>query len=283
MKRIAVLITVFNRKDKTLACLERLYATQKVEGFNFDVWLTNDGCTDGTPEAVKKRFPKVNIINGNGNLYWNRGMYTAWQAAAKAYDYDYYLWLNDDTYIKANALKVLIQSSARCKDKSVIIGSTCAIGNKDTITYGGRISKKGILTPNGKLQECELINGNIVLIPRYVFNIVGYNDPYFHHAIGDNDYGYRVIEAGLKNFVAPYVLGECDEHGQAETWCDETKPLSVRWKALRKPNGIQPEQFFVYEKRHHGLPIAIFHYFTTHLHAIFPRLWNLKNIASCKK
>jgi len=276
MKHIAILLTVFNRKDKTLACLERLYATQEVEGISFDVWLTNDGCTDGTPEAVKKRFPKVNIINGNGNLYWNRGMYTAWQAAAKARDYDFYLWLNDDTYIKANALKVLMQSSARCEDKSVIIGSTCAIGNKDTITYGGRVPKKGILIPNGKLQECELINGNIVLIPRHVFNIVGYNDPYFHHAIGDNDYGYRVIEAGLKNFVAPSVLGECDEHEQPGTWCDPAVPLSVRWKAMRKPNGIEPEQFFVYERRHHGLPTAAFHYLTTHLHALLPRLWNLK-------
>ena len=59
---------------------------------------------------------------------------------------------------------------------------------------------KGLLTPNGRLQPCELINGNIVLIPRYVYQQVGTNDPYFQHAIGDNDYGYRVIEAGLKKY-----------------------------------------------------------------------------------
>lgn len=43
--------------------------------------------------------------------------------------------------------------------------------------------------------------------------------------------------------VAPEILGECDLHEQPDTWRDSSKPLRVRWKALRKPTGIQPEQF----------------------------------------
>ena len=46
-------------------------------------------------EAVGKMFPQVHIIKGDGNLFWNRGMYMAWQAAIKEKDYDFYLWLND--------------------------------------------------------------------------------------------------------------------------------------------------------------------------------------------
>lgn len=88
LRKIAVLLTVFNRKDKTLECLKRLYAQLPLDGYQVDVYLTNDGCTDGTPEAVKKQFPDVNIINGSGNLFWNRGMYTAWHEAAKK-DYDF--------------------------------------------------------------------------------------------------------------------------------------------------------------------------------------------------
>ena len=32
MKHIAVLLTVFNRKDKTLCCLERLYGQLSIDG-----------------------------------------------------------------------------------------------------------------------------------------------------------------------------------------------------------------------------------------------------------
>lgn len=184
--------------------------------------------------------------------------------------------VNDDTYLKPTAIKQLLLSSNECLNKSVIIGSTSAIGNDKEITYGGRTKTKGLLIPNGRLQPCELINGNIVLIPRYVYQQVGTNDPYFQHAIGDNDYGYRVIEAGLKNMVAPEILGECDLHEQPDTWRDSSKPFRVRWKALRKPTGIQPEQFFIYEYRHYGLFIAIFHYITTNLHAICPWIWKIK-------
>ena len=78
MKSIAVLLTVFNRKDKTLQSLERLYKLLPLDDIQVDVYLTDDGCTDGTPEALTEYFPQVNIIHAKGHLFWNRGMWTAW-------------------------------------------------------------------------------------------------------------------------------------------------------------------------------------------------------------
>ena len=69
--RIAAIITCHNRKEKTLVCLKSLF--QIIQ--NIDVFLTDDGSTDGTSEAVKKIYPQVNIIQGDGNLFWSRGMY----------------------------------------------------------------------------------------------------------------------------------------------------------------------------------------------------------------
>jgi len=62
-----------------------------------------------------------------------------------------------------------------------------------------------LIVPNGQLYKSGLINGNIVLIPKQVYEKVGMKDPVFQHAIGDSDYGYRVIEAGLKNYVASVI------------------------------------------------------------------------------
>ena len=86
---IAILITVYNRKDKTLECLQRLYNQSNLDNIKIEIYLTEDNCTDGTPEAVHQQFPQVHIIHGNGNLFWNRGMYTAWEKAAKE-DFDFY-------------------------------------------------------------------------------------------------------------------------------------------------------------------------------------------------
>ena len=61
MKSIAVLLTVFNRKEKTLQCLGNLYKQLPIQGYSVDIYLTNDGCTDSTPEAIAQKFPEVNI------------------------------------------------------------------------------------------------------------------------------------------------------------------------------------------------------------------------------
>ena len=96
---IAVLITCHNREEKTLNCLTQIFSQLYDKNkFSVTVYLTDDGCTDNTVPEVKKRFPQVHIITGDGTLFWNRGMYVAWKAAEK-YDYDFYLWLNDDTFI----------------------------------------------------------------------------------------------------------------------------------------------------------------------------------------
>lgn len=83
IQTLAVLLTVHNRKTKTLKCLQQLYTQIPIKGYQVDVYLTDDGCTDGTPEAISQEFPQVHIIHGDGKLFWNRGMYTAWQEAAK--------------------------------------------------------------------------------------------------------------------------------------------------------------------------------------------------------
>lgn len=92
---IAILITCHNRKNKTLKCLKHL----SEQAIKLDIYLVDDGCTDGTSDAVKKEFPDVIIIQGDGELFWNRGMVKAWETASSRYDYDYYIWMNDDTYV----------------------------------------------------------------------------------------------------------------------------------------------------------------------------------------
>ena len=87
MIKIAVLLTVFNRKEKTINSLNELYNSFKLfnleNKYAIDVYLTDDGCTDGTSAEVQKNFPQVIILKSKGDLFWNRGMINSWKEAAK--------------------------------------------------------------------------------------------------------------------------------------------------------------------------------------------------------
>ena len=107
-KAISILITVHNRKQKTLRCLKDLYNQNVPSGYEIDIYLIDDGCTDGTPEAVAENFPQVNIIHADGNLFWNRGMHLAWKIAVDTKNYDAYIWLNDDTFIYKQSLNNML-------------------------------------------------------------------------------------------------------------------------------------------------------------------------------
>lgn len=272
MQTIAVLMTVHNRKKETINCLKYLYAQLPVNGFETDIYMTDDGCTDGTAEAIQEKFPAVCIIQGDGTLYWNQGMYKAWLKARTTKDYDFYLWLNDDTTLNPEAINTLLACSYLYQNRSIIVGTTSTTNNKLIVTYGGRM-KNRLIIPNSLPQKCDLFNGNIVLIPRHVFNLIGMNDSQFKHALGDFDYGLRAKKKGITSIIAPGILGKCDLHNSLPAWCNPRKTLKQRWKAFRTPLGHNPEEFFVYEYRHHGILSACIHYFTNHLRVIFPKLW----------
>lgn len=270
MRRIAIILTVHNRKHSTLQCLTKLFSQAIPSDCDLCVYMTDDGCTDGTPEAVKELFPQVHIIKGDGNLFWTRGMWTAWNEAAKE-DFDYYLWLNDDTMLHDNAITEIINESLEAFDKAVITGATCSIltGN---CTYGLYYKGK-LLEPNGLFQSGDGMNGNFVLVPKYVFDILGNLDPYYPHAGGDTDYGLRAIENGIPVCLSKKYIGTCEKHPSLEKWCDPQTPFSIRWKSLNKPKGMPLRVMFYHDKKHKNIVTACFHVITTALHCCFPNLW----------
>ena len=281
-KHLAVLLTVFNRRDLTVKCLQRLYEQKIPENVKMEVYLTDDGSTDGTKKAVLDNFPQVHVIDGDGSLFWNRGMWTAWDVAAKVKNYDYYLWLNDDTILYENAITDLVTSSSCYNDQSIIVGA-CKATCLDKMTYGGQTKNRKLVVPNNMLdREVYYFNGNIVLIPLYVYNKIGNLNFKFRHSRGDIDYGYRAAKEGIKCYQYHRFLGECDLHERPAVWCDPKVSFIKRCRAFYKPTGISPSELFYSERRQKGLHIAVFHLFTIHMRLIFPWIWIVLNKESRK-
>lgn len=273
-KYIAVLLTVYNRREKTKACLQALFSEELDSEVRIKVFLTNDGCTDGTPEMVKTLFSQVHIVETDVTLFWNRGMRKAWEAAVNMnIGFDYFMWLNDDTELAVGAIGTLIATANSQGNAHIIVGTTVAMNNSQEITYGGRTYCGKLIHPVDIALPCAYFNGNVVLIPHYAFEKVGFNDSIFWHALGDYDYGRRAQKLGIKSFVAPGILAKCDAHADAAIWCNPKFPLAKRLKYFRTPLGQNPEEFFIYDKRHNGIISALVHYFTIHLRVFFPFLW----------
>ena len=275
LKKIAVLLTCYNRKSNTVDCLTSLYNCFLPEGFSFEVYLVDDGSTDGTAKAINALFPAVKIIQGNGNLFWNRGMRWAWEAARNANNYDGYLWLNDDTYLFESALNTMLTAIKETECRSIIVGTTIATKEK-SITYGGFIFPDKLLAPNTTLQECDFFNGNCVFVPETVYAEVGNLDGIFHHALGDIDYGLRASKKGIKSYIVNDTVGYCEAHEANPICFNAAYNLVKRFKHLYSPLGNNPLTFCIFDNRHFGFFSAVKHFFTIHLRVLFPFLWNQK-------
>ena len=244
--RIAAILTCFNRKQKTLACLESIFFNAP----DIDVFLTNDGCTDGTPDEVRKRFPAVHIIEGTGDLFWARGMNAAWNEAIK-YDYDYYLWLNDDIELYTFFLKELLECEQSGNFKCIISG---LIENKEKteILYGGTDNNKKLIQPASVPQEITNMNGNVVLIPQSVIDKIGTMDTVYWHDLGDVDYGLTAKENGIKVLSTriPIAAGYRNDFCRIRKWGVSVKQ---RFRILHSPLGSIPSINFHFRKKHFGV------------------------------
>ena len=262
MNRIVALITCHNRKAKTLACLDALFQNPLHEGYLLDVFLVDDGSTDGTEQAVRERYPQVNIIKGDGNLYWNGGMRVAF-AAAMEKGFDYYLWLNDDTLLYPTAINSLIATSGELHakhGKSVIVVGSTQDANDGRLTYGGVIRPNKwkalyfkLVTPKDVPIECETMNGNCVLIPSAIAKEVGNLAKEFAHAMGDQDYGLRARYAGFCVWVMAGFAGTCSRNTVAGSFNDASLPVAVRLRKMMQPKGLPRASWRVFTQRHAGV------------------------------
>lgn len=263
--RLSVILACHNRKPKTLACLQAVIDQIGQLGSRISacrIVLVDDGSTDGTAEAVRLSFPQVQIVVADGSLFWCRSMHLA-QTYAFGPDVDFLLWLNDDTDLDSDALVRVFNSYDSLLEKTgkpvALVGSLRdPVSNR--ATYGGlyrarwwQRTKLKLMEPGDAPLRAVSMNGNCVLLPAEIVNSVGNFDERFEHAMGDMDYGLRVIEAGYELWVMPGFVGSCGRNSTAKTYLDKSIGFRQRWKHIVSAKGLPPRSWYYFTRRHVGV------------------------------
>ena len=226
--RLAVLMTCHNRAYQTLECLRRLMP-QLQRGDK--VFLVDDGSTDGTGAKVRAEFPMVRVIDGDGSLYWAKGMRKAWEETANDGDWDDYLWLNDDTVLNQDAIEKML---AKDDGHSLVVGDLR--DSTGRLVYG--------------LNVDGWVNGNCVLVPRRIYEKVGMICGGYRHAWADSDYALHSRRAGFA-VVGAGQVGVTEWHPLRPDLSAMT--LSQRWHSLFDPKGWNLHDLWLYRRRNWGV------------------------------
>ena len=211
MDKIAIVLPVHNRKDDTMNCLRQLQDI-KMEGFQIEVVIIDDGSTDGTAEAVSRAYPDATILQGDGNLWWAGGVNTGFEYALQN-DHDFVYTTNDDIEYFSDTLQVLYDTLKDKRD-AVCCSTFLRKGNGDYVVYAGFRSHgffKRLRSPirgpylesyAGQIVEADTLSTKSTLIPNGIIKDVGYFDSkHFPHNYSDFNFFERVKRKGYALLV----------------------------------------------------------------------------------
>jgi GT2 family glycosyltransferase len=218
------------------------------------VFLTDDGCTDDTVARAREACHDIEIIPGNGSLYWAAGMAAA-ESRAMCWEPNFFLWLNDDVVLLEDSLISLLKTSMS-PPLGIAIGATMD-PDDGLLTYGGVMihgshpQRSSTLSSSPTAQSADTFHGNIVLIPKVVHDRVGRIDGGFDHGYADFDYGLRANRVGVSILQAPGFAGECRRNPQRTRFAGS---LRGRWRAAQDPvTGLPWRSQIRYLRRHAGV------------------------------
>ncbi len=204
---VAVVIPTWNRRDDLLACL----ASVEAMGYpRLHVIVVDNGSTDGTAEAVRARFPAVEVIRSETNRGFAAGSNLGLQRALQR-EADYVLLLNNDVVVAPDTLARLVEVAEAHPEVGLLGPSVWYHDAPQRLWSAGYRCRPVTLSeqpPRGDPRGTEpyfvdTLYGCALLIRREVLETVGLLDGRFFMYYEDKDFCQRMRAAGWRLMVVP--------------------------------------------------------------------------------
>lgn len=215
--RVEIVAPVHNRKDITLLCLRSL-SRLNTDGLDVHVIIVDDGSTDGTSDAIATQFPEVEVVPGDGNLWYTEGTNVGVRAALK-HDPQFVLMINDDAVFDADFLRFMVETAQ--KHKRSIVGSLLLLWDTphklfqvapvwDTWLGDWRHwGQQTIWTLPSKPWKVDVIVGNCVLVPAAAFAEGGLMNSARYPNFGDAVFTPKLKRLGWNLLIDPRARVFC--------------------------------------------------------------------------
>ncbi len=215
--KLVIVLPTYNRKKLLQSTIEQLVAQSSVlENVQSEIVVVVDGSTDGTIEMLKKNFPQVHIVQGDGSWFYTRSMNEGFKHAQQ-FKPDYVLTLNDDIILGEDYLKRMLEAKDKVEPGSVMGCIALTESKPYRILFSGekkyiRWRQKHIkyhsnfkeveLDELKGIHPSEILPGRGMLIPNDLLLKVNFFDEYFVQYHSDTDFCLRALKAGAKIYIS---------------------------------------------------------------------------------
>jgi GT2 family glycosyltransferase len=209
--RIYILTAVHNYLNDTKKLLESI----NCQSFkNYEIYLIDDGSTDGTAGFVHQNYPKANVLRGDGNLWWTASLNLGLKKILDKAGIDDYVWIiNNDCYFAKDALKNLYNFNKGLKGSKNIVGSVVLDSKTKKVRDTGiKINWRTLRFSSVKPKDLnkatiDALSTKGTLYPVGVFREIGFFDAkHFPHYFSDYELSIRAKINGYNLLVFPKCI-----------------------------------------------------------------------------
>lgn len=279
-KSIAIIMPVFNGISFTEKAIKFIYAgilEINPQQYKFELVVVDDNSSDGTSDNIRRNFPEVHLLKGDGNLWWGGGINKGAKFAIENLNATYILLWNNDIQNNGEYFKNLV-NIIELEKRDIIIGSKILSDTGIIWSMGGLFNPKtgkrkqiGINEMDSQKYSNPLkvnwLPGMGTLVPANVIKKIGYwdneNFPQYH---GDVDFTFRAYQAGFDIMVYPRLIIYNDTTNSGLKHNDSFKMLLKSLTSIKSNNNIKKDILFY--NKHCTSPFAYFALFVKYFELI---------------
>lgn len=212
---LCFIIVNWNTRKLLIDCIDSIYST--VRNHSYDIYVVDNGSSDGSTRAVQESFPRVLIVENKEN----RGFAAAVNQALGKNTAIYSVLLNTDTVLQKNAIHILFSFLEQHKDAGIVgaqLQKPDGIKQHSYDNYPSLLTElfnKSLLQwffPNtypSKKQatmqpiEVESVIGACLMVRNEAVKQVGTLDEDYFFFLEETDWCLRMHKAGWKVYHVP--------------------------------------------------------------------------------